>query len=378
MTDTATAPTTTEMGYEPVDGRLLEVEDLFVEFHTDDGVAKAINGVSFELDQGESLAILGESGSGKSVTAQAIMGILDMPPASIPCGHIRYCGHDLLSMPDEQRRKTRGPEIAMIFQDALSSLNPVFPVGWQIAEMFRQHRGMNKSDALEQAVRLMERVSIPGARERVKAYPHQFSGGMRQRIMIAMAIALDPAVLIADEPTTALDVTVQAQIMALLQELQEERRMGLILITHDLGVVADVADRARRHVRRAARREVRRLRPLRRPGAPVHRGAASTRSPGWTRRASTLNAIGGPAAEPHADPAGLPLQPAVPAGPGHLPDGRPGAARGGTRALLGLPLRRGGAQWLRSSSAPRASRSTTRSRPASCAARRGGSRPSTA
>jgi len=244
MTDTATAPTTTERGYHPVDGRLLDVEDLFVEFHTDDGVAKAINGVSFTLDQGESLAILGESGSGKSVTAQAIMGILDMPPATIPSGHIRYCGHDLLSMPDEQRRKVRGAEISMIFQDALSALNPVFPVGWQIAEMFRQHRGMNKSDSLEQAVRLMERVSIPGARQRVKAYPHQFSGGMRQRIMIAMAIALDPAVLIADEPTTALDVTVQAQIMALLQELQEERKMGLILITHDLGVVADVADRA--------------------------------------------------------------------------------------------------------------------------------------
>ncbi|MBM6400704.1 ABC transporter ATP-binding protein [Phycicoccus sonneratiae] len=229
--------------YEPQDGVLLEVEDLFVEFHTADGIATAINGVSFELHQGESLAILGESGSGKSVTAQAIMGILDMPPAVIPSGHIRYCGQDLLTMPEEQRRKTRGPEVSMIFQDALSSLNPVFPVGWQIAEMFRVHRGMNKSDALQQAVRLMERVQIPAARERVKAYPHQFSGGMRQRIMIAMAIALDPAVLIADEPTTALDVTVQAQIMSLLEELQEERQMGLILITHDLGVVADVADR---------------------------------------------------------------------------------------------------------------------------------------
>jgi oligopeptide transport system ATP-binding protein len=244
VTDTTTKPRTTELGYEPVDGRLLDVEDLFVEFNTEEGTARAINGVSFTLDQGESLAIIGESGSGKSVTAQAIMGILDVPPASIPSGHIRYCGNDLLSMPEEQRRKIRGAEIAMIFQDALSSLNPVFPVGWQIAEMFRQHRGMNKSDALDQAVRLMERVSIPAARERVKAYPHQFSGGMRQRIMIAMAIALDPAVLIADEPTTALDVTVQAQIMALLQELQDERKMGLILITHDLGVVADVADRA--------------------------------------------------------------------------------------------------------------------------------------
>ena len=229
--------------YTPVDGRLLEVEDLHVEFHTQDGVAKAINGVNLYLDQGETLAVLGESGSGKSVTAQAVMGILDMPPAKIPKGAIRYCGHDLLTMPEEQRRKTRGPEISMVFQDALSSLNPVFPVGWQIAEMFRKHRGMNRSDALARAVKLMQRVQIPAAKERVKAYPHQFSGGMRQRIMIAMAIALDPAVLIADEPTTALDVTVQAQIMALLQELQEERQMGLILITHDLGVVADVADR---------------------------------------------------------------------------------------------------------------------------------------
>ncbi|KRE61407.1 ABC transporter ATP-binding protein [Nostocoides sp. Soil756] len=242
-TDTTTRPKGSEVTYTPQDGLLLEVEDLHVEFHTPDGVANAINGISFSLHQGECLAILGESGSGKSVTAQAIMGILDMPPAVIPQGHIRYCGQDLLTMDPEQRRKTRGPEVSMIFQDALSSLNPVFPVGWQIAEMFRVHRGMNKSDALQQAVALMERVQIPGARDRVKAYPHQFSGGMRQRIMIAVAIALDPAVLIADEPTTALDVTVQAQIMALLQELQEERQMGLILITHDLGVVADVADR---------------------------------------------------------------------------------------------------------------------------------------
>ena len=308
MTDTTTAPTTTEMGYHPVDGRLLEVEDLFVEFNTDDGVAKAINGVSFELDQGESLAILGESGSGKSVTAQAIMGILDMPPASIPSGHIRYCGQDLLTMPEEQRRKTRGPEIAMIFQDALSSLNPVFPVGWQIAEMFRQHRGMNKSDALEQAVRLMERVSIPGARQRVKAYPHQFSGGMRQRIMIAMAIALDPAVLIADEPTTALDVTVQAQIMALLQELQEERKMGLILITHDLGVVADVADRA---VVMYAGRLVEKSDVFDLYGNPAHpytEGLIDS-IPRLDQKGGTLNAIGGLPPNLMRIPPGCPFNP---------------------------------------------------------------------
>lgn len=234
----------TETGYQPgPDGLLLDVADLHVEFHTREGVANAINGVNLHLRQGETLAVLGESGSGKSVTAQAIMGILDMPPAKIPRGSIRYCGQDLLTMPEKQRRLTRGPEISMIFQDALSSLNPVFPVGWQIGEMFRVHRGMNRADAYAQAVRLMELVHIPAARDRVKAYPHQFSGGMRQRIMIAMAIALDPHVLIADEPTTALDVTVQAQIMNLLAELQAERNMGLILITHDLGVVADVADR---------------------------------------------------------------------------------------------------------------------------------------
>ena len=222
---------------------LLDVRDLRVEFRTRDGVAKAINGVSFHLDERETLAILGESGSGKSVTAQAIMGILDTPPGYVTGGEVFLRGQDLLKLPEQQRQAVRGPQISMIFQDALSSLNPVFPVGWQIAEMFRIHKGMNRSDAQAEAVRLMERVKIPGAKERVKAYPHQFSGGMRQRIMIAMAIALDPAVLIADEPTTALDVTVQAQIMQLLKELQAESGMGLILITHDLGVVADVADR---------------------------------------------------------------------------------------------------------------------------------------
>ena len=233
----------TGIRWQPQDGLLLDVEELKVEFRTRYGIAKAINGVSFDLRQGETLAILGESGSGKSVTAQAIMGILDSPPGFITGGEIRYCGSNILALSEEVRRQIRGPEISMVFQDALSSLNPVFPVGWQIAEMFRKHRGMNKSDSLDQAVDLMERVSIPGAKQRVKAFPHQFSGGMRQRIMIAMAIALDPAVLIADEPTTALDVTVQAQIMQLLQDLQDERKMGLILITHDLGVVADVADR---------------------------------------------------------------------------------------------------------------------------------------
>ena len=222
---------------------LLEVRDLHVEFRTRDGVAKAVNGVDYGVDAGETLAVLGESGSGKSVTAQAVMGILDMPPGRITGGEILFQGRDLLKLKEEERRKVRGAEMAMIFQDALSSLNPVLSVGDQLGEMFVVHRGMSRKDARAKAIELMERVRIPAAKERVKDYPHQFSGGMRQRIMIAMALALEPALIIADEPTTALDVTVQAQVMDLLAELQREYNMGLILITHDLGVVADVADR---------------------------------------------------------------------------------------------------------------------------------------
>ncbi|TMR08963.1 ABC transporter ATP-binding protein [Nonomuraea turkmeniaca] len=225
------------------DHPLLAVDNLHVEFRTRAGVVRAVNGVSYTVNPGETLAVLGESGSGKSVTAQAIMGILDMPPAVIPKGEIRFRGTDLLKLSEEARTQVRGQRIAMIFQDALSALNPVFTVGWQISEMFRVHRGMSKSDGMKKAVELMDRVRIPAARQRVNDYPHQFSGGMRQRIMIAMSIALDPEVLIADEPTTALDVTVQAQIMELLADLQRESQMGLILITHDLGVVADVADK---------------------------------------------------------------------------------------------------------------------------------------
>ncbi|MFF2041279.1 ABC transporter ATP-binding protein [Kitasatospora sp. NPDC058170] len=227
----------------PYEGPLLDVRDLHVEFVTREGVAKAVNGVNYSVRAGETLAVLGESGSGKSVTAQAIMGILDMPPARIPQGEIRFRGQDMLKMGKEERRKIRGQKIAMIFQDALSSLNPVLTVGFQLGEMFRAHHGTSRKEARAKAVELMERVRIPAAKERVGDYPHQFSGGMRQRIMIAMALALEPDLIIADEPTTALDVTVQAQVMDLLAELQAEFHMGLILITHDLGVVADVADK---------------------------------------------------------------------------------------------------------------------------------------
>jgi oligopeptide transport system ATP-binding protein len=222
---------------------LLEVRDLQVEFRTRDGVARAVNGVTCGVDAGETLAVLGESGSGKSVTAQAVMGILDTPPGRITGGEILFQGRDLLKLKEAERRTVRGAGMAMIFQDALSSLNPVLTVGDQLGEMFTVHRGMSRRDARAKAVELMDRVRIPAAGERVRQYPHQFSGGMRQRVMIAMAIALEPALVIADEPTTALDVTVQAQVMDLLAQLRREYRMGLVLITHDLGVVADVADR---------------------------------------------------------------------------------------------------------------------------------------
>ncbi|MCC4319554.1 ABC transporter ATP-binding protein [Streptomyces malaysiensis] len=222
--------------------RLLEVRDLHVQFHTRDGIAEAVGGVSYGVDAGRTLAVLGESGSGKSVTAQAVMGILDSPPGRITGGEVLFRGRDLLTMRAEQRRRIRGAAMAMIFQDALSALNPVLTVGAQLAEMYEVHRGMSRGDARRRAVELMDRVRIPAAGQRAGDYPHQFSGGMRQRIMIAMAMALEPDLIIADEPTTALDVTVQAQVMDLLAELRREYAMGLVLITHDLGVVADVAD----------------------------------------------------------------------------------------------------------------------------------------
>ena len=221
---------------------LLEVTGLRVEFRTGRETVHAVNGAGFRVAAGETAAVLGESGSGKSVSASAIMRLLQSPPAFVTGGEIRFKGEDVLAMPVHQWRRLCGQEIAMVFQDALASLNPVFSVGWQIAEQFRAHGEHSGGEADERAVELLARVGIPDPANRAKDYPHQFSGGMRQRVMIAMAIALGPDLLIADEPTTALDVTVQAQIMELLEDLREETGMAIVLITHDLGVVADVAD----------------------------------------------------------------------------------------------------------------------------------------
>src|SRR4051794_35127521 len=290
---------------------LLEVRDLHVEFRTRDGVAKAVNGVDYAVDEGETLAVLGESGSGKSVTAQAVMGILDIPPGRITGGEILFQGRDLLTLKEDERRKVRGAEMAMIFQDALSSLNPVLSVGDQLGEMFVVHRGMSRKDARAKAVELMERVRIPAAEERVKDYPHQFSGGMRQRIMIAMALALEPALIIADEPTTALDVTVQAQVMDLLADLQREYNMGLILITHDLGVVADVADKiavmyAGRIVEQAPVHEL-----YKRPAHPYTRGLLDS-IPRLDQKGQELYAIKGLPPTLLKPPPGSPSTPRCP------------------------------------------------------------------
>lgn len=220
---------------------MLQVRDLSVEFHTATGTVRAVRNVSFSLARGKTLAILGESGSGKSVSSSAIMDLIDMPPGKITSGEIWFEGRDLLRLSRAQRREINGKRIAMIFQDPLSHLNPVYTVGWQIEETMTAH-GSSKAQARSEALRLLARVGIPDPQVALGKYPHQFSGGQRQRLMIAMALALRPALLIADEPTTALDVTVQAEVLKLLQELQRETGMGILIITHDLGVVAEIAD----------------------------------------------------------------------------------------------------------------------------------------
>jgi oligopeptide/dipeptide ABC transporter ATP-binding protein len=219
---------------------LLEVSDLRVSFSTADGVVKAVRGVSFSVDTGRTLGIVGESGSGKTVLTQTLLGLA---PGGQVSGQAVFDGTDLLNLRPEQLRKIRGAEIAVIFQDPLTSLHPLYRVGWQIREMIRAHdKSVSKAQAQERSVELLARVGIPNPRQRVNDYPHQFSGGMRQRAMIAMALSLSPKMIIADEPTTALDATVQAQILDLLLKLQQESDTALIMITHDLGVVADIAD----------------------------------------------------------------------------------------------------------------------------------------
>jgi peptide/nickel transport system ATP-binding protein len=221
---------------------LLSVKDLTVDFHTSEGVIRAVNNVSFDIPAGKTIGIVGESGSGKSVTSLAVMGLLQKPAAKIPQGQILFNGQDLLNFSDNQMRGIRGNQISMIFQEPMTSLNPVFKVGDQIAETLRVHKNMSTKEAWEKAIDLMNQVGIPNPKARAHAYPHEMSGGQKQRVMIAMAISCEPKLLIADEPTTALDVTIQKQVLDLLFKLQQEYQMSMLFITHDLGVIGDIAD----------------------------------------------------------------------------------------------------------------------------------------
>ena len=221
---------------------LLEIENLSVEFPSQNGIVHAVDGISLSLEEGEVLGIVGESGSGKSVTMMALMGLVAYP-GRVRADKLHFAGHDLLNLSERDRSKLTGKDVAMIFQDPTTSLNPCFTVGFQITETLRLHLGLGGKAATRKAIELLEQVGIPAAESRLKAYPHQLSGGMNQRVMIAMAIACNPRLLIADEPTTALDVTIQAQILDLLRSLQKERGMALVLITHNMGVVSEMAQR---------------------------------------------------------------------------------------------------------------------------------------
>src|SRR6202795_1221076 len=223
--------------------RLLDVKSLKTYFFTDEGVVRAVDGVDLYIEKGETLGVVGESGCGKSVTALSIMKLIPSPPGKIIEGEILYNGRNLVDMPANQMRKIRGKEISMIFQEPMTSLNPVFTCGEQIAEALRLHEGLGRRAAMDKTVEMLKLVHIPNAERRVKEYPHQLSGGMRQRIMIAMALSCNPNLLIADEPTTALDVTIQAQILELLNELKAKLGMAILLITHDMGVIAETAQR---------------------------------------------------------------------------------------------------------------------------------------
>ena len=223
--------------------RLLDVKNLKTYFFTDEGVVRAVDGVDLYIEKGETLGVVGESGCGKSVTALSIMKLIPQPPGRIVEGEINYNGTDLVTLPANRMRKIRGKEISMIFQEPMTSLNPVFTCGEQIAEAIRLHEGLGRREAMAKTVDMLKLVHIPNAERRVKEYPHQLSGGLRQRIMIAMALSCTPNLLIADEPTTALDVTIQAQILDLLNELKSKLRMAVMLITHDMGVIAETAQR---------------------------------------------------------------------------------------------------------------------------------------
>ena len=328
---------------------LLDIADLRTWFFTRDGVVRAVDGVSFHVIPGETLAIVGESGCGKSVTALSILRLIPSPPGRIVSGAIRFAGRDLLGLSEAEMREVRGNEISMIFQEPMTSLNPVLTIGRQIAETLTLHQGLDRKAALAKAVDMLRLVHIPEAERRIGEYPHQLSGGMRQRVMIAMALACNPKLLIADEPTTALDVTIQAQILDLMRELKQKIDAAIVLITHDLGVVAEMAQRVvvMYAGRKAEEAPVARLVPP--AAAPLHQGAA--RLGAAARRLARPRAGAAARRDPRdravaqgADP-GLPVRGALRLCDRHLPPRDAGLRGEGARAFRRLlPLRPGGAR----------------------------------
>ncbi len=290
---------------------LLEVSDLRTYFHTEEGTVKAVDGVSFSLPRGRTLCLVGESGCGKSVTALSIMGLVAKPPGEIASGHVTFEGRDLLAMSRDQMNELRGNRMAMIFQEPMTSLNPAFTVGDQIAEGIQRHKRVGAREARAHAIEMLRRVRIPAAEQRVDDYPHRLSGGMRQRAMIAMALSLNPQLLIADEPTTALDVTIQAQILDLLRDLRAEFGMSLLLITHDLGVVAEIADEVAvmyaGHI--VERTDAATL--FRRPGHPYTIGLLAS-IPKLTEEQDELPVIEGVVPNPLSPPPGCRFHPRCP------------------------------------------------------------------
>ncbi|HWH37198.1 MAG TPA: ABC transporter ATP-binding protein [Candidatus Limnocylindrales bacterium] len=324
MAATLPQPTTAE----DQSGLLLDVQDLRTYFHVMDGTVRAVDGVSFSIKRGETLGIVGESGCGKSVTALTIMRLLDIPPAEIASGEVLFEGRDILSLPEEQMRHLRGNEIAMIFQEPMTSLNPVFTVGNQIAEAVRQHLRVSKREAMDRAIESLRLVGINFPERRVRQYPHEMSGGMRQRVMIAMALSCEPKLLIADEPTTALDVTIQAQILELIRRIQQDTGTALMLITHDLGVVAEmvhdvVVMYAGRVVEQGTVEEV-----LLQPRHPYTEGLLSS-IPSKGMRGTRLNVIKGAVPNPFNMPAGCNFAPRCPYRFEPCPDHDPRIEEGG-------------------------------------------------
>ena len=290
---------------------LLSVQDLKVHFIGDETVARALNGVSYDVGEGEAVCIVGESGCGKTVSVLAVLGLIPQPPGKIVGGKVLFRGQNILNLDDEALQKIRGKRIGMVFQEPMTSLNPVFTIGYQIEEEIMIHEQVSAKERRERAVRLLRDVGIPSPEDRLKDYPHQLSGGQRQRVMIAMALACNPELVIADEPTTALDVTVQAQILDLFKELQAQRHMSLLYITHDLGVVANVADRIYVMYAGICVEQGNAMDIFRRPSHPYTRGLLSS-LPSRIHRGTDLHTIPGSVPDPAHIPGGCPFHPRCP------------------------------------------------------------------